>query len=91
MGVLVEPPAEGFEVGQRVYWHQDLADPDDDGFRAAIVRSVNHDRHGRALTCQIVPDGGSAPRSTEVASLHHTPNIKAGCRSCTQRGWLPTA
>jgi hypothetical protein len=86
--VLVEPPSDGFEVGERVYWHQDLTDPDDDGFRVAIVRTVQRDQRGRLVACQIVPDGGGTPRSPEVTSLHRTPNLKSDCRSCTQRGWL---
>lgn len=88
MGIVVEPPSDDFEVGQRVYWHQDLSDPDDDGFREAVVRTVHRAPDGRAMICQIVPTGGQNPGSPEVATIHRTPNPKADCRSCAQRGWL---
>ncbi|HEY3871165.1 MAG TPA: hypothetical protein VGM10_22590 [Actinocrinis sp.] len=90
MGIILEPPSDGFEVGQRVYWHQDLTDPDDDGFREAVVRAVHRAPTGRVLICQIVPTGGTAPGSPEVAAIHRTPNPKLDCRSCAQRGWLRT-
>lgn len=91
VGIIIEPPSDHFEVGQQVYWHQDLSDPEDDGFRAAVIQAVHRDRHGRIDSCRILPHGAGAPANAAPASLHHTPNIKADCASCTQRGWLHDA